>query len=107
MLGRMCLWAPLLLGHITDNVSTVAEPKMQCHDNGLPRLTCWVGYVYIHYFGIYELLRNRLAMCELLSYERILDLRYELCETMNSIRFGLLIKLGLTDPKLSIVENKN
>ena len=28
-------------------------------------------------FWKYELLRNRLAMCELLSYERILDLCYE------------------------------
>ena len=27
----------------------------------------------------YELLRNRLALCELLSYEMIMDLCYELC----------------------------
>ena len=43
----------------------------------------------------YELLRNRLAMCELMSYERILDLCYELSEIMNSIGIGLLILLGL------------
>ena len=30
-------------------------------------------------FWNYELLRNILAMCELLSYELILDLCYELC----------------------------
>ena len=58
-------------------------------------------------FWKYELLRNRLTMCELLSYERILDLCYELCETMNSLRFRLLIKLELTDPEVRIVENKN
>ena len=67
-----------------------------------------LGRMYLYTpFWKYELLRNRLAMCELLSYERISDLCYELCETMNSIRFGLLIKLGITDLELRIVENKN
>ena len=55
-------------------------------------------------FWKYELLRNKLAMCELLSYERILDLCYELCKTMNSIRFRLLIKLELADPEVRILD---
>ena len=51
---------------MTDEASTVAEAKTQCHENGLPRPTCWVGSdVSICTILKYELLRNRLAMCGL------------------------------------------
>ena len=37
----------MLLGCLTDEVSTVVEPKTQCHDIRLLRPTCWVGWVYM------------------------------------------------------------
>ena len=49
VLGRMCLYAPLLLGRMTDDISTIAKPKTQCHENRLLRLTYLVGYVYMHH----------------------------------------------------------
>ena len=39
----------ILLGCMTDDVSTVAEPKTQCHDIGLLRPMCWVRRVYMHH----------------------------------------------------------
>ena len=51
VLGRMCLYAPLLLGCITDEISTVEEPETQCRDNGLLRPTCWVRCVYMGHSG--------------------------------------------------------
>ena len=43
----------------------------------------------------YELLRNRLAMCELLSYEMIVDLCNKLCYDWELCWNWLLIVLGL------------
>ena len=39
----------MLLGCMTNDVSTIAEPETQCHDNELLRPTCWVGHVYMHH----------------------------------------------------------
>ena len=38
-----------MLGCMTDDVSTVAEPETQCYDIGLLRPKCWVRRVYIHH----------------------------------------------------------
>ena len=49
MMPRYWVICTMLLGCMTDDVSTVAEPKMQCHDIRLLRSTCWVRCVYMHH----------------------------------------------------------
>ena len=49
MMLRYWVICTMLLGCMTDEVNTVAEPKTQCHDIGLLRPMCWVGYVYMHH----------------------------------------------------------
>ena len=83
-LGRMCLNALLLLGRMTNDVSTVAEPKTRCHDIGLLRLMCWVRCAYMH--------RSGNMNCWVMKWYWICAMTY--VETMNSIRNGLLITLG-------------
>ena len=69
----------MLLGCMTDEVSTVEVPR-----DAMPRE--WVakadmlGRMCLYAPLLkYELLRNRLAMCELLSYKMKVDLCNELC----------------------------
>ena len=49
MMPRYWVICTMLLGCMTDDVSTIAEPKMQCHDIGLLRPTYWFGRVYMHH----------------------------------------------------------
>ena len=49
MIPRYWVICSMLLGCMTDDVSTIVEPKTQCHDIGLLRPTCWVGRVYMHH----------------------------------------------------------
>ena len=49
MMPRYWVICSTLLSCMTNDVSTVAEPKTQCYDNGLLRPMCWVGRVYMHH----------------------------------------------------------
>ena len=49
MISRYWVIYTILLGCMTDEVSTVVEPKPQGHDIRLLRPTCWVGCVYMYY----------------------------------------------------------
>ena len=78
VLGQMCLNAPLLLGCMTDDVSTIVEPKIQWHDIRLLKLMCWVRCVYMHHSGNVN--------CWIIKEYYIFPMSY--VETMNSIQLG-------------------
>ena len=49
MMPRYWVIYIMLLGCMTGDVITIAEPETQCHDIGLLRPTCLVGRVYMHH----------------------------------------------------------
>ena len=68
----------MLLGCMTDEISTVAEAVMQYQGIWVAEADV-LGRICLYAPSWkYELIRNRLAMCELLNYEMIVDLCYEL-----------------------------
>ena len=54
MMPRYWVIYTMLLGCTTDDVSNVAEPKMQCHNIGLLRPTCWVGRVHMYVVRLHD-----------------------------------------------------
>ena len=54
MMPRYWVICIMLLRCMIDDISTIVEPKTQCHDIGLLWLTCWDGCVYnTMLFGVY------------------------------------------------------
>ena len=75
MLGRLCLSTPCCC--VAWQTRSILLHSQRC--NAII-LGCWLGRMYLYApFWKYKLLKNRLAICELFSYERIFNLCYELC----------------------------